>query len=98
MGIGTRRDPLDANAWYVKAADQGDERAKHRLAAIHSAASGGGEGTQTSPSGKGSSKMVDVVGSPASKATKGDENSKDGVVSKDGGEPKEKSKKKWGIF
>ena len=42
MGIGCRRDPLEANVWYVRAADQGDERAKHRLAAIRAAASGGG--------------------------------------------------------
>lgn len=40
MGIGCRRDPLEANVWYVKAADQGDERAKHRIAAIRAAASG----------------------------------------------------------
>lgn len=40
MGIGCRRDPLEANVWYVKAADQGDERAKHRLATIRAAASG----------------------------------------------------------
>ncbi|KAL8990155.1 MAG: hypothetical protein Q9177_001128 [Variospora cf. flavescens] len=42
MGIGCRRDPLEANVWYVRAADQGDERAKHRIAAIRAAASGGG--------------------------------------------------------
>ena len=42
MGIGCRRDPLEANVWYVRAADSGDERAKHRLAAIRAAASGGG--------------------------------------------------------
>jgi TPR repeat protein len=41
MGIGTRRDPLEANVWYVRAADAGDERAKHRLATIRAAASGG---------------------------------------------------------
>ena len=41
MGIGCRRDPLEANVWYVKAADQGDDRAKHRIAAIRAAASGG---------------------------------------------------------
>ncbi|KAL8753586.1 MAG: hypothetical protein Q9184_005378 [Pyrenodesmia sp. 2 TL-2023] len=41
MGIGCRRDPLEANMWYVRAADQGDERAKHRIAAIRAAASGG---------------------------------------------------------
>ncbi|SZF00156.1 unnamed protein product [Blumeria hordei] len=41
MGIGTRRDPLEANVWYVKAAESGDERASLRLAAIRAAASGG---------------------------------------------------------
>jgi TPR repeat protein len=40
MGIGCRRDPLEANVWYVRAADQGDERAKHRIAAIRAAADG----------------------------------------------------------
>lgn len=41
MGIGCRRDILEANVWYVKAADAGDERAKQRLNAIRAAASGG---------------------------------------------------------
>jgi len=41
MGIGCRRDILEANVWYVKAADAGDERAKYRLAAIRAAVSGG---------------------------------------------------------
>jgi TPR repeat protein len=41
MGIGCRRDVLEANVWYVKAADAGDERAKQRLAAIRAAVSGG---------------------------------------------------------
>ncbi|KAI1333388.1 HCP-like protein [Xylariaceae sp. FL0255] len=41
MGIGCRRDILEANVWYVKAADAGDERAKQRLDAIHLAVSGG---------------------------------------------------------
>ncbi|KAH8603065.1 hypothetical protein B0O99DRAFT_498447 [Bisporella sp. PMI_857] len=41
MGIGCRRDPLEANVWYVKAAEAGDERARHRLDAIRAAASGG---------------------------------------------------------
>ncbi|KAJ5781095.1 Tetratricopeptide-like helical [Penicillium paradoxum] len=40
MGIGCRRDPLQSNVWYVKAADQGDERAKHRIATIRAAAEG----------------------------------------------------------
>ncbi|KAK0618310.1 hypothetical protein B0T17DRAFT_495760 [Bombardia bombarda] len=42
MGIGCRRDILEANVWYVKAADSGDGRAKQRLAAIRAAVSGGG--------------------------------------------------------
>ncbi|CAF9931123.1 MAG: hypothetical protein HETSPECPRED_007792 [Heterodermia speciosa] len=41
MGIGCRRDPLEANVWYVKAADQGDDRARVRIAGIRAAASGG---------------------------------------------------------
>lgn len=40
MGIGCRRDVLAANVWYVKAADQDEPRAKHRLAAIRAAADG----------------------------------------------------------
>ncbi|KAI0200335.1 HCP-like protein [Astrocystis sublimbata] len=41
MGIGCRRDILEANVWYVKAADAGDERAQQRLQAIRLAVSGG---------------------------------------------------------
>ncbi|KAL2757096.1 hypothetical protein ACRALDRAFT_2041603 [Sodiomyces alcalophilus JCM 7366] len=41
MGIGCRRDILEANVWYVKAADAGDERAKQRIAIIQAAISGG---------------------------------------------------------
>ncbi|EME43781.1 hypothetical protein DOTSEDRAFT_71573 [Dothistroma septosporum NZE10] len=40
MGIGCRRDPLEANMWYVRAADQGNESATQRLAIIRAAASG----------------------------------------------------------
>ncbi|WPH02347.1 Hypothetical protein R9X50_00521000 [Acrodontium crateriforme] len=40
MGIGCRRDPLEANVWYVTAADKGNETAKQRLAIIRAAASG----------------------------------------------------------
>lgn len=40
MGIGCRRDPLEANVWYVKAAEHGDQRAVARLKVIHEAASG----------------------------------------------------------
>jgi TPR repeat protein len=39
-GIGCRRDPLEANVWYVKAADQGETRAIQRIAAIRAAADG----------------------------------------------------------
>ncbi|CAK7243078.1 MAG: Chitin synthase 4 [Sporothrix thermara] len=42
MGIGCRKDILEANVWYVKAADAGEERAQQRLAAIRAAISGGG--------------------------------------------------------
>ncbi|KYK56010.1 hypothetical protein DCS_07975 [Drechmeria coniospora] len=54
MGIGCRRDILEANVWYVKAADAGDARAKQRLAVIQAAVSGEGNSTGvTSPrSGK----------------------------------------------
>ncbi|KAJ5937644.1 hypothetical protein N7454_003986 [Penicillium verhagenii] len=40
MGMGCRRDVLEANVWYVKAAEQGDERAKLRISAIRAAADG----------------------------------------------------------
>jgi TPR repeat protein len=40
MGIGCRKDALEANVWYVRAADHGEERAKQRLAIIRAAASG----------------------------------------------------------
>ncbi|KAK8233257.1 putative chitin synthase activator [Phyllosticta capitalensis] len=40
MGIGCRRDILEANVWYVKAAEKGDERAMQRLTLIRAAASG----------------------------------------------------------
>lgn len=50
MGIGCRRDPLEANVWYVKAAEHGDQRAVARLKIIHEAASG------ASPAKKGKKK------------------------------------------
>ncbi|KAJ8605477.1 hypothetical protein MRB53_041422 [Persea americana] len=40
MGIGCRRDPLEANVWYVRAADQGNDMARQRLQIIRSAAAG----------------------------------------------------------
>lgn len=41
MGIGCRRDPLEANVWYVRAAQHNDERAIARLKVINEAASMG---------------------------------------------------------
>jgi TPR repeat protein len=52
-GIGCRRDPLEANVWYVRAADHGDDRAKHRIAAIRAAATGTNPVTAALPKGKG---------------------------------------------
>ncbi|KAL5594736.1 hypothetical protein BROUX41_001650 [Berkeleyomyces rouxiae] len=41
MGIGCHRDILEANVWYVKAAEKGDERAKVRITTIDAAIRGG---------------------------------------------------------
>jgi hypothetical protein len=41
VGIGCKQDALEANMWYWRAAQQGEERAKQRMAAIQQAASGG---------------------------------------------------------
>lgn len=49
MGIGCRRGVLEANVWYVKAADAGDERAKQRLAIIQVAVSGQGTSMEVAP-------------------------------------------------
>lgn len=49
MGIGCRRDILEANVWYVKAADAGDERAKQRLSIIQAAVSGKGTPMEVAP-------------------------------------------------
>ncbi len=54
-GIGCRRDPLEANVWYVRAADHGDDRAKHRIAAIRAAATGADPVTAALPKEKGES-------------------------------------------
>ncbi|KAK5133272.1 hypothetical protein LTR08_008006 [Meristemomyces frigidus] len=45
MGIGCRRDPLEANVWYVRAAGNGDETARQRLRVIREAVDGRGAGT-----------------------------------------------------
>ena len=52
MGIGCRRDPLEANVWYVRAADQGDARAIRRLEAIRRATTDIDSKTAASPPGK----------------------------------------------
>ncbi|KAH8735493.1 hypothetical protein BGZ61DRAFT_526570 [Ilyonectria robusta] len=67
MGIGCRRDILEANVWYVKAADAGDERAKQRLAIIQAAVSG--EGTP-----------MEVVAPRNGKIQKGQKDDKDCIV------------------
>ncbi|KAH6610870.1 hypothetical protein Trco_000890 [Trichoderma cornu-damae] len=67
MGIGCRRDILEANVWYVKAADAGDERAKQRLSIIQAAVSG--QGT-----------AMDVASSRNGKISKGGKDDKDCVV------------------
>ena len=96
MGIGTRRDPLDANAWYVKAADQGDERAKHRLAAIRVAAAGGVEQQQMASPGKNKARRGDLT---ATKTNKSSENVTQGLLQNDAnGDSKQKGKKKFGLF
>lgn len=59
MGIGCRRDPLEANVWYVTAAEQGNETARQRLAIIRAAAAGGEIGL---PMGKAPAKSQDLAG------------------------------------
>lgn len=56
MGIGCRRDPLEANVWYVRAADHGEDRAKQRLAIIRAAETGDAQPASTSKSDKGAEK------------------------------------------
>ncbi|KAK5987613.1 Chitin synthase regulator 2 [Cladobotryum mycophilum] len=67
MGIGCRRDILEANVWYVKAADAGDERAKQRLAVIQAAVTGQGTPMDVAPPRNG-------------KITKGNKDDKDCII------------------
>ncbi|CAI6098152.1 unnamed protein product [Clonostachys chloroleuca] len=67
MGIGCHRDILEANVWYVQAADAGDERAKQRLAIIQAAVSG--QGTP-----------MDVAAPRSGKALKSSKDDKDCIV------------------
>lgn len=52
MGIGCRRDPLEANVWYVRAAQHNDERAIARLKVINEAASNGNGNAASGGKGK----------------------------------------------
>lgn len=60
MGIGCRRDPLEANMWYVRAADKGNATARQRLDIIRAAASGGGD--TAVPMAKGAAKAKELGG------------------------------------
>ncbi|KAI9668807.1 MAG: hypothetical protein M1831_000876 [Alyxoria varia] len=61
MGIGCRRDPLEANMWYARASEQGEERAAGRLKIIREAESGGvsGAGADGTDGGKKKNKKAD---------------------------------------
>nr|POE49434.1 protein skt5 [Quercus suber] len=61
MGIGCRRDPLEANVWYVNAAEKGNETARQRLAIIRAAASGG-SGEEGIPMSKAEAKSKELAG------------------------------------
>jgi len=50
-GIGCKQDSLEANMWYWRAAQQGDERAKQRMLAINQAVSGSSK-TEAKPTRK----------------------------------------------
>lgn len=50
MGLGCRCDPLEANVWYIRAADHGEPRAKTRLQTINRASTG--EETGGGPKGR----------------------------------------------
>ena len=89
MGIGCHRDPLESNLWYVRAAEQGDERAKHRIAAIRAAASGG---PPPAPATKLAAKEVPAKGVVKKKKS---EEKLGGVEAPTEGKAKGK---KWGIF
>lgn len=101
MGLGCRRDPLEANMWYVRAADQGDERAKYRIAAIRAAASGGPPvhvAAAAPPSVLASPKKEKVSrkrsGVPEAEKEKEKEKEKD----KEREEEDKGKGKRWGIF
>ena len=88
MGIGCFRDPLEANVWYVRAADQGDPRAKVRIAEIRAAASGGRVGSSTTGRTQDTASTAVEV-----KKTRKKGGSPVGVKDEE-----EKKGKKWGLF
>lgn len=59
MGIGCRRDPLEANVYYVRAAEKGNENAKQRLNIIRGAAAGRSDPV---PMSKGEAKTKELGG------------------------------------
>ncbi|KAF3919835.1 hypothetical protein ABW20_dc0110366 [Dactylellina cionopaga] len=65
MGIGCIRDEVGANTWYVRAAEQGDERAKLRLrtieAAMHSSVDKLSKAKKTKQAGGGHSDEKDCI-------------------------------------
>lgn len=73
MGIGCRRDPLEANVWYVKAAEHGDQRAVARLKVIHQAASGSPPAKKGKKKDKEKSKVLEKPKVLEKKQPEGDE-------------------------
>ncbi|RMY91757.1 hypothetical protein D0862_09651, partial [Hortaea werneckii] len=69
MGIGCRRDPLEANVWYVRAADSGSVQARQRLEIIRQAAGATGiSGAGAGGHGAGNVGVADrELGIPMSK-------------------------------
>ena len=62
MGIGCRRDPLEANVWYVRAAENGNENAKQRLKIIRGAAAGNAAPSDPTPMTKAEAKTKELGG------------------------------------
>lgn len=65
QGIGCRRDPLQANVWYVKAAEHGDERAIARLKVIRESEAGNATGNGKKAGGKKVTKPKQSSSSPS---------------------------------
>lgn len=67
MGIGCRRDPLEANVWYVRAADHGSETARQRLEIIRAAAAGTPAEGVGVPMGKAEARVKELAGGKENK-------------------------------